>query len=609
MKFVTLFAAALFLAAQQGPPPVTAIEGVTIIDGTGAPARRGTVLIQAGRISAAGDVASPRNARIVPGAGYTLLPGLFDLHTHLSTANAPGLQGDWGKHLAAYLLSGVTTVSDLGSYGEQFEPRRRLLDTSIIAGPHVQMAYRITTPGGHGAEGGRPDIFSLEALTPREGRAAIQQAVPYKPDLIKIFTDGWRYGRAPDMTSMDVNTLQAAVDEAHKNGLPVITHTVTLSHAKDAARAKVDILGHAIQDVPVDDELIQLFRQSGITYVPTMAIYEPRGPDVLTPLLQRVMEPAAIELLRPPLTASTGQMRTSPRWEVLRANVTRLHAAGIPIAVGTDAGGSVGTTFHGWATQRELELLVGAGLTPLEAITAATSTSAKALRVDRDRGSIAPGKRADLLLVKGDPLADIRDLQNIERVWVSGKEVDLKALEALIASRDPSPLPSVKAIAALDDFEAPDGRLRWENWTDPGSDRSKMLFERVLRSENDHALTMLAAMAQKDAPHAIVRLPLQPGSVVPVDARAFKGVRFDVRGEGDYILQIPTYNVRDLHYFQAHFNAGAEWRTVRIPFESLTVNAAKTSAWRGDDLLSLDFEAARKAGERVWLELDNVQFY
>jgi imidazolonepropionase-like amidohydrolase len=587
---------------------VAFISGVRIVDGTGAPARSGNVVIRGQRIEAVGDVGRPAGAALIDGAGFTLIPGLFDLHTHLSTANAPGIQADWAKHLAAYLLCGVTTVADLGSYGEAFAPRRNLLESGSVAGPHVQMAYRVTTPGGHGAEGGRADIFSFEVLTPREGQEAIQETLPYRPDLIKIFTDGWRYGRAADMTSMDLQTLTAAVAEAHKAGLPVITHTVTLARAKDLARAKVDVQGHAIQDLPVDDELIQLFKTSGIVYVPTMAIYEPRGPDLLTPLLKRVMEPNALERARPKLVAPAGspEPHTSPRWEILKANVTKIHEAGLPIAVGTDAGGSVGTTFHGWATLRELELLVSAGLTPLEAITAGTGVSAKALRVDGERGTIEKGKLADLVLVKGSPDQNIGDMQNIARVWVSGKEADLAGLEALIQTRGKSPMVSRKAEAPLlDDFESEDGlsriHTRWENGTDAGSDHSHMLFSHVLREDGGHALSMLAKMSEKDQPRVVLRLPLQPGSIVPVDASAFQGVSFEVRGEGAYLLRMPRYSSQDLKLAQTGFEASAKWKRVKVPFSSLGVEPV--------DLLSLEFDAERKAGQRVWLELDNVSFY
>ena len=601
--------AILLASSSAAQPPVWGIRNATVVDGAGSPPTRATVLISGDRITAIVNPDTPPGVpppgvSMIDAAGYTLIPGLFDLHTHLSTANAPGIQPDWAKHLAAYLLCGVTTVADLGSYGEAFAPRRELLANGQVAGPHIQMAYRLTTPGGHGAEAGRPDIFSLEVVTPREARHAILETLPYHPDLIKIFTDGWRYGRAPAMTSMDPATLEAAVAEAHKNNLPVITHTVTLERAKDAARAKVDVLGHAIQDVPVDDELIRLFRESGIVYVPTMAIYEPRGNDLLTPLLKLVLEPAALDKLK--LVPPTGAARTTPRWEVLRNNVARLHAAGIPIASGTDAGGSVGTTYHGWATLREIELLTGAGLTPLEAITAATGVSARALRVNRDRGTIAPGMLADLVLIKGSPLENIHDMQNIERVWLAGKEVNRPALEGLIAARDRSPIASVAASALLDDCESADGRSRvhtlWENSTDPGHDRSKILFGRILRSANNHALALLGTMSQKDEPRVIVRLPLQPGGVVPVDASRFKGVRFDVRGEGEYLLRIPAYASKTARAQSTSFNGGAKWRTVRIAFSQLGIAAPR-------DLISLEFEAARKPGDKVWLELDNVAFY
>lgn len=134
---------------QQGPVAI-AIQGAQVVDGTGAPAHIANVLIRAGRIVSVGDQAVPADAKVIHAEGSTLLPGLFDLHTHLTTANAPGIQGDWSKHLAAYLLCGVTTVADLGSYGEAFAPRRHLLETGQVQGPHIRMAYRITTPGGHG---------------------------------------------------------------------------------------------------------------------------------------------------------------------------------------------------------------------------------------------------------------------------------------------------------------------------------------------------------------------------------------------------------------------------------------------------------------------------
>lgn len=589
-------------AARVWAQPVTAITGAMVVDGTGSGPRALTVLVQGERIMAVGAADIPAGAKVVDARGYTLIPGLFDLHTHLSTANAGGISADWSKHLAAYLLCGVTTVADLGSYGEQFAPRRELLTSGQVQGPNVAMAYRLTTPGGHGAEAGRPDIFSLEVVSPEDAKAAVKRAAAYKPDLIKIFTDGWRYGRGVDMTSMDVATLKAAVEEAHAHHLPVITHTVTLARAKDLARAGVDLQGHAIQDLPVDEELISLFKQSGIIYTPTMAIYEPRDRDMLSPILAALIEPAAMKLITPPLTPGEGTTQRSARFDVLKANVTALHRAGIPIAVGTDAGGAISTTFHGWATWRELELLVSAGLTPIEAIKAATSTSARGLKVDADRGTIAPGKRADLVLVKGEPFRDIREIQKVERVWRSGREMDLAALKALIALPGMAPLTAVKAPVK------PMGH--WENQTDSGHDHTKMLFTATTDGAR-HPVTLVARMSEKAHPRAVLRLPLQPGNVVPVDASGFKGVRFDVRGDGKYTLVTPTRGVRDSRYYQAEFKADGKWHTVKVPFTSLQQRGeSKTPvAWTGKDLLSLEFETERPAGQGAWLEVDKVEFY
>jgi len=140
---------------------------------------------------------------VVQGEGLTAVPGIIDLHTHLPYSAVNGISGDWPKVLAAYLLSGVTTVADFGTFGETFAPMRKMIQEGRFQAPRLLLASRITTPLGHGSEGGRSDLFSLEVQTPREARAAVRKVLPYKPDVIKVFTDGWRYGTAPDMTSME----------------------------------------------------------------------------------------------------------------------------------------------------------------------------------------------------------------------------------------------------------------------------------------------------------------------------------------------------------------------------------------------------------------------
>ena len=394
---------------------------------------------------------------MIDAAGQTLLPGLFDLHTHLSASAVTGLSGDWGKSLKAYLACGVTTVNDYATNGEMFAPLRQLLASGAVLGPRVNMAIRMSTPGGHGTEGGWGDFMTLTAATPEQAHAKTKIALSYKPDVIKVFTDGWRYGMAPNLSSMNLETLSAIVGDAHAAGVKVFTHTVTLAGAKLAVSAGVDVLAHGIGDADVDAELIAMMKAKGTFYVPTLAVYEFKGGAAPSARALALLEPDA----RAALGAGTATAEPSPerklRWQHLIENVKRLHDAGIPVAVGTDAG--MPGTFHGYSTLRELQLLVLAGLTPLEAIAAGTSVSARALAVDGQRGTIAPGKLADLVLVEGRPDERIDDVFQTRRVFLGGSELSPADLEKAIQSTELTPLPVQRmARALIDDMERGDGR-------------------------------------------------------------------------------------------------------------------------------------------------------
>ncbi len=590
------------------------------------------VVIRGDRIeTVAPKVEIPAGARVIKADGQTLLPGLFDLHTHLPYATASGVAGDWPKNLKAYLYCGITSVVDFGTYAETFEPMRRLIRNGVVESPHISLAARITTPGGHGAEGGRGDFFSLAVSTPREARAAVRRVLPYQPDVIKVFTDGWRYGTAPDMTDMNEETLRALVDEAHKHGLQVLTHTVTRDKAKIAARSGVDVIAHGIGDAAVDDEVIKLMKEKGTTYAPTLAVYEPRSRAILTPLLESVLAPSVLSAIQPPLTplpipevisataadAISDRSARARRWQILQENTAALRQGGINFGVGTDAG--VTGTRHGWATLRELQLLVAGGLTPLEAITAATGNAARAIKVAHERGSIVAGNLADLVLVEGEPHNNIRDIERIQRVFIGGREIDREKLAREIASPAVTAIPAVKARELIDDFESPGGngspdRSRldtlWVNSTDAGVDPSSMVYGRIVREAGKNALSIAGKMSEKDRPFIRITVPLSRGAIEPVDAREFRGLRFDARGDGAYRLIVPTYGVRDSGYFQAPFQADSQWKTVSIDFSSLTqAGSSMAVKWTGDDLLMLSFEVARPAGSFVWLELDNVRFY
>ena len=583
--------AAMIGQAQAAPAgeSVTAIVDATIFDGTGAAPRVATVIIRDGRIADVGPrLRPPRGATVIQAKGKALLPGFFDLHTHWTPGGAPAVAPQIAN---AYVAAGVTTVNDFHQPPEAFEPRRRWL--GALTTPHVNFTARMSTPGGHGADWA--DVATTKWVsTPESARAEVRALLPYKPDAIKAFADGWRYGTSPDNTSMDYWTLAALADEAHKNGLKVLTHTVTVDRGKVAARAKVDVIAHSLQDREVDAEVVELMKANGTVYAPTLAVYEPVKPG------------------RPePADRNDPRVKQSfVKFGYALHNVKVLHDAGVPIAVATDAG--MPGTPHGAATLREMELLVQAGLTPTEALMAGTANSAKAMNELSDRGTIEKGKRADLVLINGAPWAQISDVRKTERVFIDGKPVFGPGAQPKPGDGQTA-MPLIKVAALVDDFERRDGRTRLDTLRlddmDGGHDRTVQVSQVTVRGGQDHALLLTARMATKEAPSAGVLLPLSRGSVEPVDARGFKGVRFDVRGDGGaYGFTVGSLNGR----WRAPIMAGPEWTTVEVPFSSLVRapgRGGSAGAWTGGDLIDLGFNGSREAGQKLWLQIDNVTFY
>jgi imidazolonepropionase-like amidohydrolase len=572
----------------------TAIVDATIFDATGALPRVGTVVIQNDRIAAVGaGIKVPRGARIIKARGKALLPGFFDVHTHWATSGVPATPPQIAN---AYLAAGVTTVNDFHQQPESYEPRRRWL--SSLASPHVNLVARMSTPGGHGADWG--DTATTRWVSTAEAaREEVRDLLHYRPDFIKVFADGWRYGTAPDNTSMNLPTLSAIVDEAHKNGLKVLTHTVTVECGKDAARARVDVIAHSLQDRQIDQETIELMRSNGVHYAPTLAIYEP-------------VKPGAPARTNPDDPIMKLRVR---KFGYALHNVKALHDAGVVVVVGTDSG--ISGAPHGVSTLHEMELLVQAGLTATEALTAATANSAKALGAIADRGTIEQGKRADLVLIDGAPWADISAVRKVDRVFVDGRLVHGKG--AVVPKANSAyAMPPVRATALIDDFENPSGRssldtLRLDAF-EGGADRSVEVSTVVARTSSDHALMVTARMSRKADPAAGVIIPLSRGSVEPIDATAFKGVCFEIRGDGGYTLSVDTL----AGAWTANVTGGPDWRQVDIPFTALqrpmrrsregSSQASENVDWSGTDLLQIELGGRRAPGSKFWMEIDNVSF-
>ena len=593
---------ALGAAAAAPAQESILIRGARIFDGTGAPAAVGNVLVRGDRIVAVGPrVRAPRRSRVIDARGLTLLPGLHDLHTHL---RSPALDGpdDLGKAWAGYVVNGVTAVNDFSVSGEMLAPIRGLSASGGLAAPNLQLAVRIGVPGGHGTEYGWGRAFTLEAATPRAGRLAMAQALSYRPDVIKVFADGWRYGRSPALSDMNEPTLAAIVAAAHAAGVPVITHSVTLEGARLAASAGVDALGHGIGDAPVDDALIALMKARGTAYVPTLVAYEPQQ--------GRTLLPAEWNRLRPAERAREEARRRQPvpaleagRWAIMQENVRRLKAAGIRIGVGTDAG--VGGVYHGTATLREIWWLTKLGFTPAEALAAATSQSAVILGQSGGHGRIAPGQRADLMLTGGRPDERIEELYDIRRVFVAGREQPLERLARHLESDEPSPLPVRRMagpILAGSAGRTELGTLPVEG-TDSGADHSHLDIV-----QGPGRIFLVAALGAAPQPFAELVLPLTPGAIELADARDFTGIALEVRGTGRYALLLNSYGLHPRGRFRSSLEADATLREIRIPFSGFR----STEAGAKLDLAALRALAIRLEGDpggMAWLELGRVGFY
>lgn len=618
MKWAAAFLALLSMSpvcAAAGPDDAVIIRGARVFDGTGAPATIGDVLLRGDRIVAVGPhLRKPRGARSIDARGLTLIPGLHDLHTHL---RSPGYDApdDLGKAYAGYLLAGVTSVNDYSVSGEMIAPIRQMVASGAVAAPHLELAVRVGVPGGHGTEYGWGAFFTLQAATPAAAHVAMATALPYQPNLIKVFADGWRYGRDSDLNSMNVPTLSAIVADAHKAGLPVITHTVTVQGDRVAAMAGVDAVGHGAGDAPIDDDLIALMKAHHTAYIPTLVVYEPQQTRRFEPDEQRALTPpeAAFEASHAAQSSKPVAAYDAKRWAIMQDNVRRLKAAGVRIGVGTDAG--IEGVYHGPGTLREIWWLTKLGFTPAEALVAATATSADILGQSADNGRIAPGQRADLVLIAGRPDDRITDLWKVARVFVSGREIALAPLRALVNGAAPTPLPLHIMPGPIDTGARGDGRTDLDTLpvesTDSGVDHSHLDFVRPGSDDPkspDRPVFLIAHMGAKPRPFAQLVLPLTQGAVQLADARGFTGVAFDARGSGRYDLLFDSYAINDDDWFRTGFEAGEVRHTFHIPFSAFASRDAKAQL----DLTKLRALIVRlegKPGGKAWLQLDNIRFY
>ncbi|MFH8788948.1 amidohydrolase family protein [Streptomyces roseoverticillatus] len=380
-----------------------------------------TVVVHEGRIESVGrGLPAPAGSDVVECDGGTLLPGLIDAHTHIV-----------GPALRQALVWGVTTELDMANFPEPMAAAKKEQDGPL--GSRVadlrSAGCAATVPGGHGSER-FPHIPTL--TEPEEAPGFVDARIAEGSDYIKIhYDDGQLAGRLEE-TELPVirkETMAAVIAAARERGMLTLVHTGTVRAALDAVESGAHGLAHLLVDHAPGREFGEVLARHGAFAVPTLSMIEllsgsselgalAEDPDVAVHLAAEERE------LLGRHRAGTAR-RLPVDLSAAMAAVRSAHAAGVPLLAGTDAV----MWLHGIGLHRELELLVRAGLTPGEALTAATATPAALFSLS-DRGRIAPGLRADLLLVGGDPTADIRASRAVRGVWKRGIGVERQPGEA-----------------------------------------------------------------------------------------------------------------------------------------------------------------------------------
>ncbi len=434
-------------AAEQ-PPTTTIFTGATIIDGTGGtPLENATLLIQGDRIKAIGSdkfaPSIPSGARTVDLHGKTIIPGLISAHSHLgltngaSTASAENYtRENVARQLAQYERYGVTAVMSLGVNRDVLYEWREEQRQGKLGGADIFTADR-----GIGVAGGAPP-FPLPGdqvyrpVNAQEARTAVREMAARHPDLIKLWLDdvfGTLPKMQPEVFQAALAEAHAAITEAHVHGLNVAAHVFYLADAKSLVDAGLDVVAHSIRDLPVDDAFVSRLKTKQIAYIPTLAldesqfVYADHPAWMDTPFFTGAVDPVLLGTwLSPAYADKTRGAAATPKnraaFAMALKNVKTLHDAGAFIAMGTDSG-AMPTRLAGFAEHRELQLLVQAGLTPMDTLVAATAHSAKVIGQENDRGTLTAGKRADFLVLDANPLDDIHNTTRLSAVWHGGRQV------------------------------------------------------------------------------------------------------------------------------------------------------------------------------------------
>ncbi|HEX2139673.1 MAG TPA: amidohydrolase family protein [Woeseiaceae bacterium] len=410
------------------------IENVTLIDGTGKPpVSEAWVHVDGERITAVGraGVRPPAATETIDAAGKFLIPGLVDMHIHLSGGprgerSADREAGELALH--GYLYSGVTSIYDAGNDPEYILSLREDERSGELVAPRIFSTIgTVTYPESHGSGGGATLVESWP-----EARKKLDEHIARKPDVLKLTYEERGWGSRPMIPKLPIDLLQHIVEYYNDHGIRTTVHVSGEPAARDAIFAGVDTLAHPVIVGPVSESFARLMGAKKIPMVTTLTIGErysrlAKHPEYLEqPLYQAVLPAEEIERLQTEVSQEYADRSWTWWMEIMtpiaQENLRQIHEAGGVLVLGTDQ--STGPDVH-----REMELLVDAGIPPLDVLRIATLNGAVFLGKAEELGSIEEGKLADMVLLEADPVADIDNAKRIDTVIKNGRIIDRSNLD------------------------------------------------------------------------------------------------------------------------------------------------------------------------------------
>jgi imidazolonepropionase-like amidohydrolase len=419
--FVILTAAVLSLgvpsAQAQSRPTVTALTHAALVDGTGAAVENDvTLVLENGRIRDIGRaLVPPADSTVIDLTGKFVVPGIINGHGHVGPAPRE-------RQLRQYALYGVTTTTSMSFDPDDIAEFKARQNAGDLRGARIlTVKYRFMSP---------PFNPGSEYKTPTEARAKVDEIVAKGTDFVKVWIDGG--GRRPKLAR---DFVSAAFDQARKHGKLTMGHIVELADAQMVVDEGVNIIVHNVRDQEIPAAFLATLHSRNVGVISTLAREEGMfaygdGARGVTddPFFRKGLSPEQLARLSAKVDEQ-GKDANGPAMrralEIDKTNVKRLWDAGVRLGFGTDSGGESNRYFiQGFYEHRQMELLRQAGLTPMQVIQVYSKNTSEALGIDKDFGTLAKGKAADLLVLGGNPLDNIANMRKIEAVYLGGKKFE-----------------------------------------------------------------------------------------------------------------------------------------------------------------------------------------